>query len=168
MQEPMPNIDVNQYAKGLNSRVGEAVGLKRAVIENGDWVPQPNMCHHNVSIWCEHNPEYQPVRGWLYFALPGVSYSKFVAHSAVRTPYGELFDITPSSATQDYPFIAGDLSEDEYAQLVEAKESAKFSSQSERIDLHRRSRKAGVIPSPGVRKPIVRYGVSADAVSGPG
>ena len=114
----MPDIDVNQYAKTLYSKVGEAAVLKRALIEGGDWAPEPNMCHHNVSMWCELRPEYQPVRGWLYFDLPGLSYVKFVAHSAVRTPEGELFDITPSYASQDYPFIGCGLSEDEYIQLV--------------------------------------------------
>jgi hypothetical protein len=76
-------------------------------------------CHHNVSMWCQHEPDFEPVRGWLYFDLPGLNYVKFVAHSAVRTPEGELFDITPSRAFQDYLFIEGGLSEEEYAHLVE-------------------------------------------------
>lgn len=117
----MPDIDVNEYAKTLYSRVGAAVSLKRATIEGGDWVPQPNMCHHNVSIWCQQMPDYTVVRGWLYFDLPGLNYVKFVAHSAVRTPEGELFDITPSNASQDYPFIESDLGEEEYAELVETR-----------------------------------------------
>lgn len=117
----MPELDVGEYAKTLYSRVGAAVILKRATIGGGDWEPQPNMCHHNVSIWCQHMPEYKAVRGWLYFDLPGLNYVKFVAHSAVRTPDGELFDITPSSATQDYPFIESGLSEEKYAEFVETR-----------------------------------------------
>lgn len=117
----MPDIDVNEYAKALYSRVGGAVTLKRAKIEGGDWEPQPNMCHHNVSMWCQLRTDYKAVRGWLYFDLPGLDYVKFVAHSAVRTPDGELFDITPSNASQDYPFIESGLSEEEYAKLVETR-----------------------------------------------
>ena len=117
----MANIDINEYAKTLYSRFGTAVKLKRATIENSDWVPQPNMCHHNVSTWCHYMADYQAVRGWFYFSLPGLNYVKFVAHSAVRAPEGELFDITPSNASQDYPFIDGGLSEEEYAELVEAR-----------------------------------------------
>jgi hypothetical protein len=114
-------LDVDEYAKTLCSRLGEAVTLKRAVIEGGHWEPQPNMCHHNVSIWCQHRTDHKPVRRWLYFDLPGLSHVVFVAPSAVRTPEGELFDITPSNASQDYPFVNSDLSEDEYAELVETR-----------------------------------------------
>ena len=46
---------------------------------------------------------------------------KFVSHSAVSTPQGELYDITPSVASQDYPFVDSGLSEEEYAELVETK-----------------------------------------------
>jgi len=115
----MPEIDVNEYAKILYSRVDTAVMLKRAAIEGGDWEPQPNMCHHNVSTWCRHMSEYKAVRGWLYFDLPGLNYVKFLAHSAVQTPDGELLDITPSDASRDYPFIKSGLSEEKYAELVE-------------------------------------------------
>ena len=117
----MPELDVNEYAKALCSRVGDAEMLKRAVIENGDWEPQFNLCHHNVSLWCELNTEYYPVRGWLYFDLPGINYVKFVAHSAVKAPDGALYDITPTNASQDYPFIESKLSEEEYAELVETR-----------------------------------------------
>jgi hypothetical protein len=115
----MPEINIIEYAEALHSRASEAILLKRAVIENGDWEPQANMCHHNVSMWCEQKTDYSPVRGWLYFDMPGLNYVRFVAHSAVRAPDGELYDITPSNAQQDYPFIESGLSEDEYAELVE-------------------------------------------------
>lgn len=115
----MTNLNVTKYAKDLYSRTGSAALLNRAIVHIGDWKPKANMCHHNVTFWCENRHGYEPVRGWLYFDLPGFPFVKFVAHSAVRTPEGELFDITPSSATQDYPFIESRLSESEYAELVE-------------------------------------------------
>ena len=112
-------IDIEKYAASLYSRINEAKILKRAVIEGGNWQPEANMCHHNVTIWCEHNPGFAPARGWLYFDLPGLNYVKFVAHSAVIEPSGDIRDITPSNATQDYPFLLANLSEEEYASLVE-------------------------------------------------
>jgi hypothetical protein len=115
----MTNHDIEKYAATLYSKINEAVILKRAVIEGGNWQPEPNKCHHNVTIWCEYNAEFKPARGWLYFDLPGLSHVKFVAHSAVITPSGEIRDITPSNASRDYPFILSGLSEDEYALLVE-------------------------------------------------
>lgn len=122
----MPELNTEIYAKELYSRVGSATLLNRATIAGGDWEPQANMCHHNVTICCELKPEYTPVRGWLYFELPGASFVKFVAHSAVRTPDGELYDITPSNASQDYPFVDGGLSEDQYSELVDKNNTTKI------------------------------------------
>ncbi len=116
----MVELDIKKYANKLVSKVDQAKFLKHAVIENGDWEPQPNYCHHNVSLWCQLRPEYIPVRGWLYFDLPGLNFVKFVAHSAVKAPDGEFYDITPSE-TKDYPFIDSELSEEEYAELVESR-----------------------------------------------
>lgn len=115
----MTTIDIKEYAKELYTRSRKAVMLKRAVIEGGDWQPEANMCHHNVTEWCQYKPNYKPVRGWLYFDLPGRNYVKFVAHSAVLTPESELYDITPSNASQDYPFVESGLSEKVYAEIVE-------------------------------------------------
>jgi hypothetical protein len=117
----MEQIDIKEYAKKLYSKASSAVMLKRAIINGGEWQPQPNMCHNNVTIWCQHKTDFQPVRGWLYFDLPGCDYVKFVAHSAVRNPKGELYDITPSNASTDYLFINSELTEEEYAELVEAR-----------------------------------------------
>ncbi len=117
----MNDLNIDVYAESLYRRVNEATLLKRANIDGGDWKPEPNMCHHNVSIWCENNKEYMPVRGWLYFDLPGLNYIKFVAHSAVLAPDGEMYDITPSNASQEYQFLDGKLAEDVYAELVETR-----------------------------------------------
>lgn len=77
------------------------------------------MCHHNVTEWCALEPTYKVVRGWLYFDLTGCSVARFVAHSVVRAEDGNLYDITPSNASQDYPFLEGNLSEGEFTKLVE-------------------------------------------------
>ena len=122
----MTNLDIDRYAETLYARIDEAVTLQRAEIEGGDWQPEPNMCHQNVTTWCELKPDFKIARGWLYFDLPGLNYVKFVAHSAVIDPSGELCDLTPSNASQDYPFILSRLSEDEYASLVETIENGEI------------------------------------------
>lgn len=122
----MENHEIKKYTESLYKRVGDAVMLNRAEIKGGNWQPEPNMCHHNVTIWCEHNSEYTPVRGWLYFDLPGLNYVKFIAHSVVLTPDNKLFDITPSNATQEYPFISSNLEEEHYAALVETVENGEI------------------------------------------
>jgi hypothetical protein len=86
----------------------------------GDWRPEPKACHANVTTVCQSQPDYKPVRGWLYFDFAGaLTHVKFLAHSAVRAPNGELWDITPTSVKTRYPFIAATESEDDYAKLVE-------------------------------------------------
>ncbi len=111
----MNNEQLLKYAEELNARLGEAVYLKRAEVKIGEWEPEYNMCHHNVSEWCLNDPSYKPVRGWLYFD----ALRRFKSHSAVLTLDGELFDITPSRASTEYPFLSANLSEEEYSALVE-------------------------------------------------
>ena len=45
---------------------------------------------------------------------------QFVAHSVVESPDGTLVDITPSFASQRYPFIRHPGSEKDFIDLVEA------------------------------------------------
>jgi hypothetical protein len=112
-------VDPVAYGGSLMHRASEAVVVEKIGVAVGDWHPEPNLCHHNVTYFCEHNQEYAPVRGWLYFDLPGLDFAKFLSHSVVRAPDGTLYDITPWEATQHYGFLAADLSEDEYSNLVE-------------------------------------------------
>lgn len=113
----MPPVDLNTYGPALAARVGNARMLRRAEIEGGDWQPQPNQCHENATVWCELKEGFAPVRGWLYFDQLGL----LVAHSAVRAPDGELYDLTPSQASAEYPFLESDLSEEDFAELVEGR-----------------------------------------------
>ena len=108
------------YAARLYARVNEASVLECCDVSIGDWHPTENECHGNVTTLCEHDPDYEPIRGWLYLDFGGVmDRVKFVAHSAVRAPDGVLYDITPSSVPHQYPFICAEESEDDYAQRVE-------------------------------------------------
>jgi len=115
----MTPVNSVKYAESLMHRVDEARPVKKIAVKFDDWEPQQNMCHHNAVLFCERRPGWSPVRGWLYFDLPGLDVAKFVSHSVVQGPDGAYFDITPCVTTTDYPFIAGNLSEDEYADLVE-------------------------------------------------
>ena len=108
---------IEKYLEKLKSKLGEASLLKRAEVSIGGRVPEYNMCHHNVSTWCVNDLSFTPVRGWFYFDR----LNKLVAHSVVLTPEGELFDITPSNAPREYPFLAGYLSEEDYEELIAGK-----------------------------------------------
>lgn len=114
----MTELEIEEYSQHLANRRSEAKILPRAEIIGGDWQPEPNKCHHNATTWCDLNEDFSPVRGWLYFDLPLLEHIKFIAHSAVLSPEGKIFDITPSNATQDYPFLESHLDEEVYAELV--------------------------------------------------
>ena len=115
----MQGLDSTEYARHLYARRGEATFPRVARVSLGVWRPQPNECHVNVDWWCTHTRGYTPVRGWLYFAyLDLLPHVHFNAHSIVRNPEEELVDITPSQATERYPFILALESEQDYFSLV--------------------------------------------------
>jgi hypothetical protein len=118
---PQPQTHAqNEYAASLYARLDECSVLRRAEVKSESWRPQANDCHANVSEWCIRYPEYEIVRGWLYFHFEGaLGRVQFLAHSAVRAPDGLLYDITPSYASQDYPFLSAKLSENDFAALVQ-------------------------------------------------
>lgn len=115
----MTDFDIDNYANSLYSRVCEAILLKRELISIGEWEAKPKMCHYNVNELHRFNTNYKPVRGWLYFDIPLLNCVKFVAHSAIKTPEGEIIDITPSDVPRDYPFLDGNLSEEQFEYIVE-------------------------------------------------
>jgi hypothetical protein len=111
----------DQYAARLFARLDEAIMLKRFEVNIGDWQPTAHDCHANATQIHLHSASYLPVRGWLYFDFGGhLDRVQFLAHSAIRAPDGELWDVTPSHASQEYPFIPAEDSEDEYAARVES------------------------------------------------
>lgn len=60
------------------------------------WEPQVRQCHANVDHWVRHHPGHTAVRGWLAWASYGSNQIGYTAHSVVRSPDGEMFDITPT------------------------------------------------------------------------
>lgn len=111
----MNDTDIIAYTARLFERRNNFIMLERAEICIGAWKPKQNKCHENVSILCEHVPTYQPVRGWFYFD----ELIKFIPHSVIRRPNGEIRDITLSLVTAQYPFIIVEEPEAEYQALIE-------------------------------------------------
>jgi hypothetical protein len=98
--------EIEEYVADLFRRRDEAVIVPRAVMHGGNWQPQPKCCHDNVDVYCYFEKDYKPVRGWLFFdygyMLDRVA---FLQHSILMFPDGHLLDITPSNASQNYPFL---------------------------------------------------------------
>jgi hypothetical protein len=90
-------------------------------VSTADWKPASNKCHENVSVWCCNNPTFKAARGWLYIDFGSVlPYEVFIAHSVVRDKDDALWDLTPMSASERYPFIEAVETEEDYAALIEA------------------------------------------------
>lgn len=120
MEIPEQTEAQNAYAAKLFARLGEAVMLQRVEVNLDGWQPRENECHANASEIHLRNSAYVPVRGWLYFDFGNyLDRVQFLAHSAVRTPEGGFCDVTPSRASQDYPFIPAEESEQEFAALIQ-------------------------------------------------
>jgi hypothetical protein len=60
-----------------------------------EWKPRVAECHDNVDYWVKHHVGYTEVRGWIYLMGSEPGPVVYTAHSVVRGPDGELFDITP-------------------------------------------------------------------------
>jgi hypothetical protein len=102
-------LDVVAYAASLYERRHEAVVVPSAKLSIGDWTPAANDCHANAQTVALSCPEYEAVRGWLYFDFVNdLPFVRFSAHSVILNSEGQLFEITPSPASQDYPFLVED------------------------------------------------------------
>jgi hypothetical protein len=109
---------IKKHIVYLLKNMAKAKPLPRKSIVGGNWNPQPKMCHHNVTEYCIYKPKYKPVRGWLVFSFPQLGFYKFISHSALKSPDGEVFDITPTTVQKVYPFLASGLSCAEYAEIL--------------------------------------------------
>lgn len=121
------NIQLKAYTAELFARRNEGVIVQPAEIQIGDWQPQENECHRNVGTVCANRAEFTPVRGWLFFPLtypaPLVNFVLFNAHSVISNEDGTLFDITPSRASQSYPFIRAKENDGDFLKFVLAIEN---------------------------------------------
>jgi hypothetical protein len=115
----MEELTIGALAARLYERRNEAVNIQHVRIEGGDRRPDPNECHRNVTLWCNRNPGYTAVRGWLVADYVAIGFYKFFAHSIIESKTGDLIDITPNPAPWSYPFLKHDLADGDFAEIVE-------------------------------------------------
>jgi hypothetical protein len=97
---------ISRLAVSVVKRLHHSVTLRRRVVHIGEWTPTVNRCHDNVAIWVAKRPQHKHVRGFVYMDLrPNAQCIRLMAHSAVETEDGTLWDITPHEASVNYPFI---------------------------------------------------------------
>jgi hypothetical protein len=97
---------ISRLAVSVVKRLHQSVTLCRRVVHIGEWTPTVNRCHDNVAIWVAKRPQHKHVRGFIYMDLrPDAQCIRLMAHSAVETEDGTLWDITPHGASVNYPFI---------------------------------------------------------------
>lgn len=121
----MDSDSLDALAKRLYAAHPSAVplGYAEAAIE-GVWKPEPKKCHENASTWAANNQGWSAVRGWSVLDLTNAflilkPVVHFVAHSAVRDPYGKLWDITPADILQPFPFFPHPGTDEDFQELVE-------------------------------------------------
>lgn len=108
-------------AKRLYERRQDALVVPYEDRASAGFAPVHHECHRNVDLWVQAHPRDQPVRGWLSFdAFYLLGYHRFQPHSVVADENGRLFDVTPSLASQRYPFLRHEGTDAEYVALVES------------------------------------------------
>jgi hypothetical protein len=99
------------------------VPFEKRTISSGP--PQEHQCYVNNDRFCSENPGHKSVYGWLVFDFNRTSEGmwpvcRFTAHAVLEDPKGRLFDITPSKASQRYPFLRHEGPEEEFAAIIAA------------------------------------------------
>lgn len=96
----------------------QAVPFRQVALEG--WTPKVGDCHSNVDRWIEANAECTAVRGWVVYASYGEGMVGVTAHSVIRGPDGQLFDITPIGDERVRPgmlFIPHSCDEESFKEL---------------------------------------------------
>jgi hypothetical protein len=118
---------MDDYLEGLAQYLYEH--RKKAIVvpfrdcSSGAFQPVEQDCHRNVELWCRATPGHTIIRGWLVFEVfAPLGFCRFNPHSVVRDEQGELFDLTPTRASQRYPFLYNHLTDEEYVLLVSGRQ----------------------------------------------
>ena len=114
-----PNNELIDYAQYLFDNASKSRVVKRIEISDARWTPKVRDCHNNAINYCELHPDCKPIHGWIYFDLSPIGYVRFMAHSVVQQPNGQLCDITPAGINNEYPFIESYLEDTSYSNVLE-------------------------------------------------
>ena len=118
-------MDLSALAKSLYQRRHAAVVVPYEP-RMMNWEPVEHACHNNTDRYVRENPGCKTIRGWLVFDFTlGASigwppFFRFTAHSVVEDADGRLFDLTPSKASQRYPFLQHERPASEFDAFVAA------------------------------------------------
>jgi hypothetical protein len=118
--------ETKKYIEKLYDRRQGAEVVTRYEMKGGNWQPQLKLCHENVDAYIKNTDGFKAARGWLYFDLQGFNYVMFVQHSVLESPEGQLMEITPSDASQEYPFIRAYESDEEFFEKENHTENGKL------------------------------------------
>jgi hypothetical protein len=120
--EKIAKDTINQYPKELSNYIRylfdnreNSIIVPAGEIDGGEWQPRLNDCHNNVDRWCAHNKEFKPARGWLFYDLGyEADFVMFQQHSVLADDKGRLIDITPTKASDSFPFIYVSETDEQY------------------------------------------------------
>lgn len=116
-----PEQDERYRALGreLLDLLPSAVTPRLMQVAIGDWRPEPRWCSTNAQVWVDNNEGWSRVRGFTYASMGDLyPFIQFSAHNVVRSPAGELIDITPDWATDDSLFLAHRGANEEHDEIL--------------------------------------------------
>ena len=114
----MPKRDVQEYLNELYLRLNQASLVPKRNVELDGRRPTQGNCHDNVGKYCKSASGHKHIYGWLIADFSELGDIWFIFHSVAQGPDGELFDITPTDAEFEYPFLDSNLSDEAYLGLI--------------------------------------------------
>lgn len=119
----MPDVNLAELAHELYARRHTAVTVPYIANSFSVGLPAEHECHNNCDRYALDNPGFKTVRGWLVFDYNKTTEGwwpicRFTAHSVLEADDGTLIDITPSQASQRYPFLRHDGPEGQFEAIV--------------------------------------------------
>lgn len=111
-------MDRNELAARLAAAL-PGIRLPNVGDQTPDWRPEPGRCHDNARRWVGANPTFKVVHGWLNAkGETSENRLRFHSHSVVRSPSGELLDVTLRQCDPTYDFIPHPHGDDHFRQQV--------------------------------------------------
>ena len=120
------HVDLKAIVKALYARRHAGIVVPYEPCATSGWTPSEGECHLNSVRYAQENRGGKFVRGWLVYdftlgpLIGRPSCYRFNAHTVLEDANGRLFDITPSRASQAYPFIRHEGPADEFEALLGA------------------------------------------------
>ncbi len=110
---------LRKYSSYLFSRINESGSLTFKQVEIDGQLSLARNCHENTRGFLKSNSSHKIIYGWIFEKSESkLEHIEFFAHSVIQDPDGYLFDITPIQSNKPVMFLAANLNDNDFADIV--------------------------------------------------